>query len=169
MRRDRFLPQTWVDPRLEPAESAIHGTGLFATGQIEAGEVLMIWGGTVWTRAQLDAGEVPPCSFSFIDDDTLLAGPADGLDYFVNHSCDPTAWMADEVTVVARRSLLGGDEITGDYALWEAEDEYLIPACSCRSDSCRNVIRGSDWRRPELQQRYAGHFLPYIERRFTGA
>ncbi len=50
----------------------------------------MIWGGSVWTRAQLDAGEVPRCSFSFVDEDVLLAAPADGLDYFVNHSCDPS-------------------------------------------------------------------------------
>ena len=31
---------------------------------------------------------------------------------------------------------------------------------------CRERITGEDWRRPELQKRYAGHFLPYIERRF---
>lgn len=65
----------------------------------------MIWGGSIWTRAQLDTGEVPRCSLSFVDEDVLLAAPADGLDYFVNHSCDPSAWMADEVTVVARRAI----------------------------------------------------------------
>ena len=64
------------------------------TAPIRAGELVMVWGGTAWSRAQLDAGEVPPCSFSFIDDDVLLAGPEDGLDYFVNHSCDPSVWMA---------------------------------------------------------------------------
>ena len=30
-------------------------------------------------------------------------------------------------------------------------------------------IRGSDWRRPELQERYAGHFLPCIEQRIRSA
>ena len=72
--------------------------------------------------------------------------------------------MQDEITVVARRDIGAGGEITGDYALWEAEDSYLVD-CTC-GETCRGVIRGSDWQLPELQQRYAGHFLPYIERRF---
>ena len=161
-----YLNETWFDPRLASSPSAIHGTGLFATAPIRAGETVMVWGGAAWTRAQLDAGEVPPCSFSFIDDDVLLAGPEDGLDYFVNHSCDPSVWMADEVTIVARRDIDAGEEITGDYALWEADDAYLVESCTCGAADCRGVIRGSDWQRPELQERYAGHFLPYIERRF---
>ena len=161
-----YRQETWFDVRLASGPWPIHGTGLFATAPIGEGEVVMIWGGTPWTRAQLRAGEVPPCSFSFIDDDLLLAGPADGLDYFVNHSCDPSVWMADAVTVVARRALGVGHEITGDYALWEAEDDYLVESCTCGADVCRGVVRGTDWQRPDLQQRYAGHFLPYIERRF---
>ena len=161
-----YRTETWFDPRLATGPSSIHGRGLYATAPIDAGEVVMIWGGTAWTRAQLDAGEVPPCSFSFIDDDVLLAGPEDGLDYFVNHSCDPSVWMADEITVVARRDLAAGGEITGDYALWEADDAYLVESCTCGAVTCRGVVRGTDWQRPELQERYAGHFLPYIERRF---
>jgi SET domain-containing protein len=162
----QYPMETWLDPRLATGPSPIHGTGVFATAPIRAGELVMVWGGTAWSRAQLDAGEVPPCSFSFIDDDVLLAGPEDGLDYFVNHSCDPSVWMADEVTVVSRRDIASGDEITGDYALWESDDAYLVEACTCGAATCRGVVRGTDWQRPELQQRYAGHFLPYIERRF---
>ena len=162
-----YPAQTWFDPRLAAGPSPIHGTGLFATAPIRAGEVVLIWGGTAWTRAQLAAGEVPPCSFSFVEDDILLAGPEDGLDYFVNHSCDPSVWMADSITVVARRDIESGGEITGDYALWEAEDAYLVEQCSCGADTCRGFVRGSDWQLPELQLRYAGHFLPFIERRFA--
>jgi hypothetical protein len=145
--------------------SPIHGTGLFATRAFAVGETLMIWGGTTYTRAQLEAGDVPPCSFSFVDEDVLLAGPADGLDYFVNHSCDPSAWMADHASVVARRPISAGEEITGDYALWEADEDYVLEPCTCGSRSCRGRVTGGDWRRPELQERYAQHFLPYIQRR----
>jgi len=162
----RYRTETWFDERLATGPSAIHGTGVFATAPIDAGEVVLIWGGTPWTRAQLEAGAVPPCSFSFVEEDVLLAGPADGLDYFVNHSCDPSVWMADAVTVVARHNIDAGEEITGDYALWEAEDGYLVEACTCGADGCRGVVRGTDWQLRELQERYAGHFLPYIERRF---
>jgi len=164
-----YRSETWFDPRLSAGPSHVHNTGLFATDPIEAGETLMIWGGTLYTRAQLDAGEVPPCSFSFIDDDVLMAAPEDGLDYFVNHSCDPTAWMQDEVTVVARRDIAAGEEITGDYAVWEAGANYVLEPCNCGTNLCRGRITGEDWRRPELQQRYSGHFLPYIERRITSS
>jgi hypothetical protein len=58
MRPDRFLPQTWFDARLVPAPSPIHGTGLFASAAFDVGEVLMVWAGSVWTRAKLDAGDV---------------------------------------------------------------------------------------------------------------
>jgi hypothetical protein len=161
-----YPKETWFDPRLATGPSPIHGTGLFATAPIPVDDVVMVWGGTAWTRAQLDAGEVPRCSFSFVDDDVLLAAPEDGLDYFVNHSCDPSVWMGDAVTVVARRDLGAGEEVTGDYALWESEEDYLVGVCTCGAAACRGVVRGTDWRLPELQKRYAGHFLPYIERRF---
>ncbi len=42
-----------------------------------------------------------------------------------------------------------------------------------RHPLCRTVIRGNDWRRPELQLRYAGHFATFLEARIqriaTGA
>ena len=164
--RVEYPAETWFHPALAAHPSAIHGTGLFTTAPIAAGEVVLVWGGTTWTRAQLEAGEVPPCSFSFVDEDVLLAGPADGLDYFVNHSCDPSVWMADEVTVVARRALSPGDELTGDYVFWEGDEGELIASCSCGSAPCRGTVRGADRDLPELRERYAGHFLPYLERRF---
>jgi SET domain-containing protein len=161
-----YLTETWFDPRLATAPSDIHGNGLVAAEPIAAGEVVMVWGGTLYTRDQLEAGEVPPCSFSFIDDDVLMAAPEDGMDYFVNHSCNPNIWMQDDVTVVARLDIARGEEIAGDYAVWEAGDSYVLEPCNCGAETCRGRMTGRDWQRPELQQRYAGHFLPYIERRF---
>jgi SET domain-containing protein len=161
----RHLAESWFDPRLALAPSAIHGRGLVARAPISEGEVVMVWGGAVYTRAQLEAGEVPPCSYSFVDDDVLLAAPQDGLDYFVNHSCDPTLWMRDEVTVVARRDVRAGEELTGDYALWESDPAHVLEPCACGSPTCRVRVTGDDWTRRELQERYAGHFLPYIQRR----
>jgi uncharacterized protein len=60
---------------------------------------------------------------------------------------------------------LAGEEITGDYALWEVEERFSSRPAPVEP-TCRGVVRGTDWQRPELQDRYAGHFLPYIERRF---
>jgi uncharacterized protein len=163
------LPSTWFDRRLARRPSAIHGHGLFTTASMLAGEVVMIWGGTFHTVAELRSGAVPGhMSYSIVDDDLAVVGPGDADDYFVNHSCDPTVWMADEVTVVARRDLRSGEEIVGDYAVWESDPRYRIESCRCGTHLCRGRFSGDDWMRPELQHRYRGHFLPFIERRITG-
>jgi hypothetical protein len=163
-----YLSETWYDPRLELSPSSTHGTGMFATGLIREGEVVMIWGGTLYSRAELQAGTVPrDTSYSFIEEDVLMAAPGDGMDYYINHSCDPSVWMADRTTVVARRDIQPGDEITGDYAVWESDPSYTVDPCMCGSTRCRGRFSGDDWRLPELQARYQGHFLPYISARIA--
>ncbi len=169
MSNNSYLPSTWFDPRLEKRPSVIHGHGVFASSPFAQGETIMIWGGVLYTRQQLqDINEgklkVEPFSYSFIDEDILMGAPEGGLDYFVNHSCDPSVWMNGDVQVVARRDIPAGGEISGDYALWEAEPTYEMD-CACGAAMCRHQISGNDWQRPELQVRYAGHFLPYITRR----
>ncbi len=41
-------------------------------------------------------------------------------------------------------------------------DEFECRFCEA---ACRHHITGDDWRLPELQRRYAGHFSPYLQRR----
>jgi uncharacterized protein len=168
MSRPAYLPATWFDARLALGASPIHGTGPFATAPLRAGEVVMIWGGAAYSRADRTAGRVPGhTSYSFVEEDLLLAAPGDAMDYFVNHSCDPNAWMADEVAGVVRRAIGPGEEITGDDAVWEATPSYVVEPCRCGSAACRGRFTGDDWRRPEVQQRYRGHFLPSISRRIA--
>lgn len=166
-----ILPSTWFDPRLVLGSSPTHGKGLFASDQIEANEIVMIWGGDLYTEADLRAGKVKKgaWSYSMIEEGLYLFAPEDGLDYYVNHSCDPNVWMADQVTVVARRDIARGEEVRGDYAVWESEPEYVLEPCRCRTPLCRTTITGNDWMRPELQERYRGHFLPYLNRRIAQA
>lgn len=161
-----YRGETWYDPRVVTAPSPIHGSGMFATEPIRAGEVVLIWGGTLYTRDDLAGGRVPgDTSYSFVDEDILIAAPGNGMDYYINHSCDPCVWMSDEVTVVARRDIASGEEVTGDYAVWESDPQYTVEPCTCGSPQCRGRFNGDDWRIEELQRRYVGHFLPYISRR----
>jgi len=167
-RMTSYPARTWFDPRLELRTSPIQGQGLFVTGDVAPDEVLMVWGGTVYSVAQLRAGEVPGgISYSIVDDDVLLAGPEDDLDYYLNHSCDPNVWLADGLRIVARRPIRAGEEITGDYALWESEPEYVLAPCRCGAALCRGRITGQDWTNVELRRRYAGHFLPFLQRRMV--
>ena len=93
---------------------------------------------------------------------------------YMNHSCEPTCLFVDggdayTGLMVAARDLKPGDEITYDYCT--SEDCDLSPEwqCHCGTASCRGRVTPFDWRRPELQRRYAGHFLPHIAAKATEA
>lgn len=53
-----YPPKSWIDPRLEKRPSLIHGTGVFASMPIRAGERLVIPGGTVFTTEDRERGRV---------------------------------------------------------------------------------------------------------------
>jgi uncharacterized protein len=160
--------QPWIDPRLTVHASAIEGQGTFARLPIHAGEVVMVWGGTVFTEADVRAGKARPNSGSAIDEGLYLGDAADApdsSDYYINHSCDPNLWMLDEITLAARRDIARGEELTADYALWETDPAWMLQPCLCGSTLCRHRITGSDWKLPELQACYHDHFIPIINRR----
>lgn len=140
---------------------------MFALRAIPPGEEIVRWGGTLYTRAQILAGLANPETIASIDEDLYLADPA-GLpaaeDYSLNHSCDPNVWMADAFTLAARRRIEPGEELTADYAMWLYGVDWTLEVCRCGSSLCRGRVSGNDWRLPELQARYAGHFTPQINR-----
>jgi integrase len=57
----------------------------------------------------------------------------------------PERLAEDEVTLVARRVIPAGAELTADYLLWEADEEKVMRReCRCRSPLCRGRITGWD-------------------------
>jgi hypothetical protein len=166
MNHTRYPHKPWCDPRLEKRASPIHGTGIFATHLIHAGERLVIPGGIVFSSEEWTAGTVPldptrAYNEAQIDDDLFLAMPIDeDLTYYFNHSCDPNFWGD-----VARRAIQEGEEITTDYALAIVHEDYVLDPCRCKSALCRHRVTGNDWTLPDLQHRYRGQFAPFIERR----
>ena len=166
-----YLPRSWISPKLVPGKSAIHGEGAFAARPIQAGERLMEFGGTAISGADLETEIYRERSVWLVAEDSYLAlphsDPAPSLDENLNHSCDPNGWLADAVTLVARRDIAVGEEITLDQGTWNFDTEdYLWDQdhCSCGAQMCRKVLRKDDWTRPELQARYEGHFHPFVQR-----
>ena len=81
----------------------------------------------------------------------------------LNHSCDPTlAWSADGARLEAFRDLSAGEELTVDYATSSADPDMLV-RCHCETYRCRQMVTGDDWRIPQVQRRYAGHFAPAVQ------
>ena len=81
----------------------------------------------------------------------------------LNHCCDPNLGWADETTLVAIRDIGAGEELTLDYATVIADEDFVM-MCHCETYRCRQVIEGTDWKIPQLQKRYAGHWSPPVQR-----
>jgi hypothetical protein len=163
----------WIDPRIAIRESGIAGLGMFARAPIRAGEMVIVWGGWECTREDVTAGRVAPRSTVYIGEDRFLGARVgeynrerDDRGDFINHACDSNVWLGDENTLVARRDIVAGEELTIDYALFEGDEAEVKPwDCRCGSPLCRRQVTGADWHLPALQERYRGHFSPFINRR----
>jgi hypothetical protein len=173
MPQNKYRYRSWTNPRTQVRPSPIQGWGVFAREPILAGEVAEIIGGTVMTQAQFEAFLATETHYNAVqiaEDMYLIERPkvTEVRCGSLNHSCDSNLWMADEATVVARRDKATDEELTLDYALHTANPGWELDGpCNCGSPLCRGTVRGSDWKLPELQDRYRGHFSPFINVRIA--
>jgi uncharacterized protein len=166
MPSNTYLPATWYDPRAEVRPSSIHGMGMFARQPIPEGEIVVRIGGTVMTEGEFRAyiATVSRYNAVQIGEETHLLDVPTAVGG-MNHSCDANLWMRDEVTVVARRNIAVGEELTQDYALYTASPTWTLKPCRCGTPVCRQVITGNDWQRSDVQERYRDHFSPFLNER----
>lgn len=162
---------SWLHPRIAIRQSAIARVGMMAVERINAGETVVVFGGlyadTEGAQAAVRQGKGV---MQWDDEIWSIETDSDDPAYLINHSCAPNTWMQDAFTLVARTDIQSGQEITADYALWEADEDYVSPwMCGCGTPHCRGRITGRDWRLPALQQDYAAHFSPLINRRIRGS
>jgi hypothetical protein len=170
--RDRTV-QTWISPKAaKGVPSGIAGRGLVATEAIGRDEVVAVKGGHIVTTETLK--ELPERlrnSEVQIADGLHLAALTDEeyepVMLFINHSCEPNVGFGGNVVLVAMRDIAAGEELTTDYALFDDYDGVM--ECDCGRPGCRRRIDGSDWRRPDLQERYRGYFSWYLERKIAAS
>src|SRR5258708_31353370 len=144
---------------------------MFARKSIQAGEIVAIVGGTVMTEDEFHAYIAITSRFNatqigehlhLVD----LIQAQETVEGSINHSCDSDLWLQDEVTIVARRTIAPGEELTLDYALTTVEPHWqLDQSCQCGTVAYRHIVTGNDWQLPDVQQRYQGHFAPFINER----
>ena len=148
--------------------SGIAGQGLFATAWLPAGTVVARLGGRLVDSAVMrellaDAGAERSAyvdTITVLDDLHLVLPPRRPVG-FGNHSCDPALWHDGPFTLTARRDVAAGEEVTVDYATQTAEPDFTM-LCRCGSRSCRGTVTGDDWRRTDLQEQYADHWVPGV-------
>lgn len=159
--------ETWINSKIEIKETLNKGRGMFATELIKIGDTILIWGGE-YTNAKgaKEAKGKGKLVLQWNEDLFSVEDRGDDMGYFINHACDSNAWMKDAYTLVAKRDIQVREEVTADYSLWEADPNYISKwECQCGSPVCRKRITGNDWKLPEMQERYAGHFSPLINKR----
>ncbi|NDJ54303.1 MAG: SET domain-containing protein [Chloroflexi bacterium] len=142
------------------------GRAVFAAKPIQAGDLLVMWGGAIHSQVEFDALSPKQRSLSLQVEEGLYLVPQ-GLDNpadWVNHSCTPNAGLSGQIGLVAMRDIAAGEEITFDYAMSDG-DPYDEFECACGTPNCRQRVTGNDWQRPDLWERYAGYFSPYLQRR----
>jgi uncharacterized protein len=142
------------------------GHAVYARSVIEPGELIGVWSGRIVGLDMLDTlPEAIRHHTVQVEEDLFLASTsADEPPDFINHSCEPNAGLDGQISLVALRRILPGEEVTIDYAMCDGSpyDEF---DCACGSKLCRGKVTGDDWRDPVLWKRYAGHFSPYLQRR----
>lgn len=154
-------------PKLVVADCDL-GKGQFATQDIACGELIAVFGGRVMTRAEFD--RIPPkiqhYPYQIGENPILLLGPMSNEDmangFYCNHSCDPNAGFRGTLHLVALSAIAAGEQVTIDYATLMTDNFGDMP-CKCGSPNCRGYVSGEDWKIPALQEKYAGHWQPYIQ------
>lgn len=158
-------PDCWLHPDVAVGPSDVAGRGLFATADLPAGTVVSRLGGTLVDTAELH--RLLATSTSYVDSvvvgqdvHLLLAAGSDNR--FANHACDPNLGWVDECTLATLHDVAAGTELLHDYAMSIADPDFVL-RCHCHSYRCRQMVEGTDWRIPQLQRRYAGHWTPYVQ------
>ena len=158
-------PLSWLSPKAAVRESPIHGRGLFASAPFEAGEIVCVKGGAIFTRPALQpalgAAEIQIAEDLFIG--PRNAAEREGSMIFSNHSCQPNIGVQGQIVFVAMRAIAAGEELTHDWATTDDDDSSM--ECRCNAPTCRGIVTGQDWQRPGLQHKYRGYFSWYLARR----
>lgn len=150
----------------------IEGKGLVAQGLIHEGEVV--------SRLEPNQPKIPLAEFLQYppekQEEILIYGyqtredqivNEQGDEKYMNHSCDPNTWWGDDDTMIARRDIQPGEEITYDYATTEVDIPFEMD-CLCETSICRGKVTNEDHKLPAWQARFGQHLpqhtLKAIER-----
>jgi hypothetical protein len=160
---------SWMHPSLEVRENGTFGKGVYAVTGIPKGECVTVFGGYVMSLKDEERlpGEIIDYAHQISDTHVIGINREEDIqpvDHY-NHSCEPNAGFRGQIVLETMRDITPNEQVTFDYAMTLAEAPGIKPydlACECGTLNCRKVITDSDWRIPEIQEKYRGYFQQYI-------
>ncbi|MEI8230473.1 MAG: SET domain-containing protein [Candidatus Peregrinibacteria bacterium] len=166
----KTIYHSWIHPSLE-VRTVPFGKGLFTTKRIKKDEILVIFGGYIFSfaeellfpRGMRDfAHQISPKFVMGVRKRSELQ-PVD----YINHSCSPNAGFKGQIFLVAMKDLIKDEQISFDYCMVLSKATGVKKAykfsCHCCSPECRKVVTWNDWKNPLLQEKYKGYFQYYLE------
>lgn len=160
-------------PKIEIRKSEKQGIGIFAIETIQKDELIVVTCGRYMTLAEAEASEDAGIPFQ-VEQDVFVApfdfSQPEGI-FACNHSCMPTAGIRGQLSLVGLRKIMPGEEICYDYVMTDSAPHTpptMQLTCLCRSAECRGLITDLDWKQPALQNKYAGYFSSYLQKRISG-
>jgi uncharacterized protein len=157
---------SYRSPKTEVRPSGVEGRGLFAVMPLARDEIVAIKGGHVISDATYERHKdvIGNSDIRIADGFHLAALHPDEYEavmMFLNHSCEPNVGVQGNVVFVALSDIDAEQELTIDYAMIDGDPADTMD-CRCNTPSCRGVVSGGDWQRPELQARYGQFFSWYL-------
>ena len=161
---------SWLSKKIV-VSTIFHGFGLCAINKINKGERVIVFGGYVITPKQFNALSEKLQNITIQLDNDLFFGltKESELEHteYLNHSCEPNCGFDGEITVVAMRDIKKGEEITIDYAMCISSKKIVPMECLCGSHICRKNITSNDWKVLDLQEKYKGYFVRFLEKKIN--
>ncbi|MBI4174346.1 MAG: SET domain-containing protein-lysine N-methyltransferase [Candidatus Aenigmarchaeota archaeon] len=153
--------KSYRSPKTEVRNSKTEGRGLFAKEDIKKDEIVFIKSGHIVDLKEHENLEKKLGEYCLQISDNFFLCPKTKKEVkdtaiFINHSCNPNVGPNGQITFVAIRNIMSGEELCYDYAMTTAYKYKL--RCNCGSKNCRKMITGNDWKLKALQGRYGNHF-----------
>lgn len=139
---------SYLIPKVE-VRRCRHGKGVFCTNKIYQDEIVAVFGGYILTVEDVLVLPEKIKQFVMQVDEELFIGPKkiSELDdaEFINHSCDPNLQVKGQITLIAKRDILEGEEVTFDYASVDRHPVLGSFECHCGASNCRKIITPYDY------------------------
>jgi len=161
-------PHRWITPKGEAFKSKIHDIGVKAIENIKKGENIAVFGGIVVPVKEIKEywEKIGHIGIQISEDFFIVPSTREEVERggVFNHSCGPNCGFSNTFTLIAIKDIKIGEELVFDYAFNENVVEPF--ECNCKSENCRKIIKPTDWKIKEIQDKYREYFTPYVKSKF---